>query len=100
MSHVLIDPVPNLRRIPSFVSMVSLVNYIWHDCEMHAQLHKKVSPNFKTFTKWMKDVSTNSVNLVGGIDTRRCVDMVLISILDDLHVHGIEEHVLSWKALP
>ncbi len=67
---------------------------------MHVQLYKKVSPNFKTFTKWMKDVSTNSVNLVGGINTRRCVDMVLIDILDGLHVHGIEEHVPSWNTLP
>lgn len=67
---------------------------------MHVQLYKKVLLDFKTFTKWMKDVSTNNVNLVGGINIGRCVDMVLIDILDGMHVHGIEEHVPSRYTLP
>ncbi len=46
-----------------------------------------------------EDFSTNSVNLVGGIDIERCVDMVCIDILDNLHVHDIEKHVPSWNTL-
>jgi hypothetical protein len=54
MSHVLIAHVPNPRRIPSFGFDGFTCKLQRHDCEMHVQLYKKVSPYFKTFMKWMK----------------------------------------------
>jgi hypothetical protein len=48
----------------------------------------------------MKDVSLKNANLVNGFDVGRCVNMVLIDILDGLRVHGIDGGVPLWNTFP
>jgi len=45
------------------------------------------------------EVSINKLNIVYGKDVGRCVDMIILGILDGLCVHGIDEgnNIPSWN---
>ncbi len=52
-------------------------------------MNKKSSQRPKTLIKWM-EVSINKLNIVYDKDVGRCVDMIILGILDGLCVHDID----------